>query len=318
MLPNQQQLLHDITNTRNHRSPPHQNQPPSSAKKFGRIALPSRRNRHQPPKKRWTIDDFEIGRQIGAGQNRVYLARHARTKIPLALKVVPRCDIEKPELLRREIEIHTRLVHPNIIRMYGFFWDAEFLYLVLELAPHGDLYGLMQDSPGGRLSERRAARIAASVAKALLHLHKRSIMHRDLKPSQILLGAESNGLKRIKLCDFGLAVVTSAGDRRSSIAGTSDYLAIEIINREPYGRGVDLWALGCLIYEMLVGSPPFYDEDLDRTYTKISRVEYAFPKTGLSISADAKNLVAKLLARDPRKRLALVEVLRHPWILRHN
>jgi len=257
-----------------------------------------------------TLDDFEVGRPLGNGKfGRVYLARTRRDKYIVALKVLRKSQLEKNGVehqLRREIEIQTHLVHKNILRMYGYFWDEKRIYLILEFAPGGELYKRLTSK--GRFSENETARYVLEMARALEYCHEKHVIHRDIKPENLLLGL--NG--ELKIADFGWSV-HAPSLRRETFCGTLDYLPPEMVEVKGYDEKVDLWSLGVLCYEFLVGEPPFEAQGKKATFKRISRVDLRFPDY---VSAGARDLITRLLAKDPRNRLTLTEVAKHPWVVR--
>ncbi|XP_020492440.1 aurora kinase A [Labrus bergylta] len=261
--------------------------------------------------KRWSLENFDIGRPLGKGKfGNVYLARERQSKFILALKVLFKKQLEKAGVehqLRREVEIQSHLRHPNILRLYGYFHDSSRVYLILEFAPKGELYGELQRC--GSFSEERSATYIMELADALTYCHSKKVIHRDIKPENLLLGA--NG--ELKIADFGWSVHTPSS-RRSTLCGTLDYLPPEMIEGKTHDEKVDLWSLGVLCYEFLVGKPPFEAKSHDETYRRISRVEYTYPAQS-NISAGAKDLVAKLLKHSPMQRLPIQGVLSHPWVV---
>ncbi|XP_026162734.1 aurora kinase A [Mastacembelus armatus] len=262
-------------------------------------------------KKRWSLEDFDIGRPLGKGKfGNVYLARERQTKFILALKVLFKKQLEKAGVehqLRREVEIQSHLRHPNILRLYGYFHDASRVYLILEFAPGGELFSELQRC--GRFPEDRSATYIMELADALNYCHSKKVIHRDIKPENLLLGAGGE----LKIADFGWSVHTPSS-RRSTLCGTLDYLPPEMIEGKTHDEKVDLWSLGVLCYEFLVGKPPFEAKTHEETYRRISRVEYSYPAQS-NISADAKDLVAKLLKHNPMHRLPIQGVLCHPWVV---
>ncbi|XP_029989164.1 aurora kinase A [Sphaeramia orbicularis] len=262
-------------------------------------------------KKRWSLENFDIGRPLGKGKfGNVYLARERQTKFILALKVLFKKQLEKAGVehqLRREVEIQSHLRHPNILRLYGYFHDTTRVYLILEFAPRGELYSELQRC--GSFPEERSATYIMELADALNYCHSKKVIHRDIKPENLLLGA--NG--ELKIADFGWSVHTPSS-RRSTLCGTLDYLPPEMIEGKTHDEKVDLWSLGVLCYEFLVGKPPFETKSHEETYRRISRVEYTYPAQA-NISAGAKDLVAKLLKHNPMHRLPIQGVLTHPWVV---
>ncbi|KAK6440860.1 spindle assembly checkpoint kinase, partial [Oleoguttula sp. CCFEE 5521] len=208
------------------------------------------------------------------------------------------------------IEIQSNLAHPNVLRLYGHFHDSKRIFLILEFAVRGELYKHLRKA--GKFAEPLAAQYIAQMASALKYLHKKHVIHRDIKPENILVGLHGE----IKISDFGWSV-HAPNNRRKTMCGTLDYLPPEMIRpgREEnwYDEKVDLWSLGVLAYEFLVGEAPFEDTPV-MTQRRIARGEMTIPT---NLSAEARDLIKRLLVLDPDKRLALEEVERHPWILRH-
>ncbi|TWW61873.1 aurora kinase A isoform X1 [Takifugu flavidus] len=262
-------------------------------------------------KRRWSLENFDIGRPLGKGKfGNVYLARERQSRFILALKVLFKKQLEKAGVehqLRREVEIQSHLRHPNILRLYGYFHDPSRVYLILEFAPKGELYGELQRC--GSFPEERSATYIMELADALNYCHSKKVIHRDIKPENLLLGA--NG--ELKIADFGWSVHTPSS-RRSTLCGTLDYLPPEMIEGKTHDEKVDLWSLGVLCYEFLVGKPPFEAKTHEETYRRISRVEYTYP-AHTNISDGAKDLVSRLLKHNPMQRLPVQGVLAHPWVV---
>nr|XP_060628057.1 aurora kinase A [Anolis sagrei ordinatus]XP_060628058.1 aurora kinase A [Anolis sagrei ordinatus]XP_060628059.1 aurora kinase A [Anolis sagrei ordinatus] len=265
-------------------------------------------NKGEARKRQWSMDDFEIGRPLGKGKfGNVYLAREKESKFILALKVLFKSQLEKAGVehqIRREVEIQSHLRHPNIIRLYGYFHDATRVYLILEHAPRGEVYKELQKL--SKFDEQRTATYMTELADALLYCHSKSVIHRDIKPENLLLG--SNG--ELKIADFGWSV-HAPDSRRSTLCGTLDYLPPEMIEGKRHDEKVDLWSLGVLCYEFLVGKPPFEAKTYQETYRAISKVDYKFPPF---VTEGARDLISKLLKHNPNHRLPLEEVLKHPWV----
>mmetsp|Transcript_22057 Transcript_22057/g.89466 ORF Transcript_22057/g.89466 Transcript_22057/m.89466 type:complete len:343 (+) Transcript_22057:196-1224(+) len=261
--------------------------------------------------RRWTLDDFDIGKPLGKGKfGNVYLAREKQSKYVVALKVLYKSQLTKSGVehqLRREIEIQSHLRHPNILRLFGYFYDQNRVYLILEFAAKGELYKELTKCT--RFSEERSATYIAQMAHALHYCHKKHIIHRDIKPENLLLGLKGE----LKIADFGWSV-HAPNSRRTTFCGTLDYLPPEMVEGRDHDSTVDLWSLGVLMYEFLCGQPPFEAQTRNETYRRISRVDLVFPS---HVSAEAKDLMSKLLAKDPSKRISLVKVLEHNWILKY-
>ncbi|XP_072270313.1 aurora kinase A [Pyxicephalus adspersus] len=263
-------------------------------------------------KKQWCLEDFEIGRPLGKGKfGNVYLAREKQSKFILALKVLFKSQLEKANVehqLRREVEIQSHLRHPNILRLYGYFHDATRVYLILDYAPRGELFRELQRCT--RFDDQRTATYITELADALLYCHAKKVIHRDIKPENLLLGA--NG--ELKIADFGWSV-HAPSSRRTTLCGTLDYLPPEMIEGRMHDEKVDLWSLGVLCYEFLVGKPPFETDTHQETYRRISKVEFQFPTY---VSEGARDLISKLLKHNPDQRLPLKDVLEHPWVVQNS
>ena len=263
---------------------------------------------------------FEIGKPLGKGKfGRVYLAKERSTGFVCALKVLHKSEIQAGKVekqVRREIEIQSNLAHPNILRLYGHFHDTKRIFLIIEYAQKGELYKHLRKAQ--RFQESVAAGYIAQMASALKFLHRKHVIHRDIKPENILVGLHGE----IKISDFGWSV-HAPNNRRNTMCGTLDYLPPEMIKQQSsssqpdggnwYSEKVDLWSLGVLTYEFLVGEAPFEDS-MVMTQRRIARCEMTIPPF---VSAEARDLIKKLLVLDPEKRLNLEEVERHPWIVRH-
>jgi len=219
--------------------------------------------------KEWKLEDFDIGKPLGKGKfGSVYLAREKKSKYIVALKVLHKtqlCASHVEHQLRREIEIQSHLRHPNILRLYGYFYDNTRVFLILEYAALGELYKELQRAK--RFSERRSATYIASLARALIYCHKKHVIHRDIKPENLLVGIKGE----LKIADFGWSV-HAPNSRRQTLCGTLDYLPPEMVEGRDHDYAVDVWSLGVLAYEFLVGTPPFEAEGHSETYKRILRV----------------------------------------------
>ena len=261
--------------------------------------------------KPWSLADFDIGKPLGRGKfGNVYLGREKRTQAVIALKVIFKRQVEKHNVLKQlkeEVEIQARLKHPRVLRLYGYFHDEKRVYLVTELAPNGELFKLLQKEK--QFDEPQVARWVSQIADALAFLHRHHVIHRDIKPENILLDADNDA----KVADFGWSTVTA--HKRSTFCGTLDYLAPEMLG-ESYDHRVDIWSLGVLMFELLVGKAPFDAPETEQTQLRIRSDEVVFPEGG-SVSAEARELLLALLQKNPDRRLSLQAVLDHPWIKRH-
>ncbi|XP_036053449.1 aurora kinase B isoform X2 [Onychomys torridus] len=259
-----------------------------------------------------TIDDFEIGRPLGKGKfGNVYLAREKKSHFIVALKILFKSQIEKEGVehqLRREIEIQAHLQHPNILRLYNYFYDRRRIYLILEYAPRGELYKELQKNR--TFDEQRTATIMEELSDALMYCHKKKVIHRDIKPENLLLGLQGE----LKIADFGWSV-HAPSLRRKTMCGTLDYLPPEMIEGRMHNEMVDLWCIGVLCYELMVGNPPFESPSHSETYRRIVKVDLKFPH---SVPEGAQDLISKLLKHNPSERLPLAQVAAHPWVRAHS
>ncbi|XP_022349716.1 aurora kinase A isoform X1 [Enhydra lutris kenyoni] len=271
--------------------------------------LATKQKSEESKKRQWALEDFEIGRPLGKGKfGNVYLAREKQSKFILALKVLFKAQLEKAGVehqLRREVEIQSHLRHPNILRLYGYFHDATRVYLILEYAPLGAVYRELQKL--SKFDEQRTATYITELADALSYCHSKRVIHRDIKPENLLLGSAGE----LKIADFGWSV-HAPSSRRTTLCGTLDYLPPEMIEGRMHDEKVDLWSLGVLCYEFLVGKPPFEASTYQETYKRISRVEFTFPDF---VPEGARDLISRLLKHNPSQRPTLKEVLEHPWII---
>ena len=212
----------------------------------------------------WAVEDFSLGKPLGRGKfGNVYLAREKRSGAQVALKVLFKgvlADVGESHILRREVEIQSRLRHPNLVQLVSWFQDPNKVYLLLEFCEGGELYRRMRQAPGGRFAADAAGAYVRQVCGAVAHMHLCHVIHRDIKPENLLLGADG----QVKLADFGWAVHAPPATpfaRRSTMCGTPEYLAPEIVRGDPYGREVDNWSLGVLAFELVEGRTPFAAAD---------------------------------------------------------
>ncbi|KAJ3200689.1 spindle assembly checkpoint kinase, partial [Entophlyctis luteolus] len=283
---------------------------------------------YAPQERHWSLQDFDVGRALGKGKfGRVYLAREKSSGYVVALKILFKNELIENKVekqLRREIEIQSHLRHPNILRLYGYFYDAKRVYLILEYAAGGEVYKCLRKIT--RFSEEQASKYVCQMADALQYLHKKHVIHRDIKPENLLIGLQGE----LKISDFGWSV-HAPNTRRQTLCGTLDYLPPEMVEGKEHTDAVDLWSLGVLCYEFLVGVPPFEDRSSYKaTYRKIMKVDLNIPTF---LSKDAGDLITEvkviakrtlvdlliqLLQYQPDRRMPLEKVMTHPWILKYN
>lgn len=296
---------------------------PSSGIKPATRSLSSKETRTSSPMKNsassdysiqrnMSIKDFQIGKKLGKGKfGRVYCAKHVTSGFIVALKVMDKKELLHYNItkqLRREVEIQSRLKHPNITQLYGYFHDDKRVYLIMEYCQGGELYKYLKKR--GTLNDITASNFVHQMLSSLSYMHGKKIMHRDIKPENILLGSTG----QIKFTDFGWSTEYVKNSKRKTLCGTVDYLSPELIKSREYDQQVDLWALGILTYELLCGKPPFEEATKDLTYKRILERDLKFPT---HISPDAVDLISRLLALNPKERISLSDALKHPWITKH-
>jgi len=252
-----------------------------------------------------TVEDFELLRVLGKGSfGKVFLVRLGVTGAVYAMKV-----LKKSEVVRRRQVEHTKaerrimggVDHPFIVSLRFAFQSSDNLYMVTDYCRGGELFFHLKKMR--TFPETMVRFYAAELVCALSHLHSVDVVYRDLKPENVLLDEEGH----VKITDFGLSkdeVADSNG--ATTFCGTPEYLAPEMLinrkTRKGYGKAVDWWSLGTLVFEMLTGWPPFYDKSLRRMCEHILRADLRFPP-GCSASAEARDLIRQLLRRDPARRL---------------
>ncbi|KAG1971371.1 calcium/calmodulin-dependent protein kinase type II subunit beta [Pimephales promelas] len=215
--------------------------------------------------------------------------------------------------LEREARICRLLKHPNIVRLHDSISEEGFHYLLFDLVTGGELF---EDIVAREYySEADASHCIQQILEAVLHCHQMGVVHRDLKPENLLLASKCKNAA-VKLADFGLAIEVQ-GDQQAwfGFAGTPGYLSPEVLRKEAYGKPVDIWACGVILYILLVGYPPFWDEDQHKLYQQIKAGAYDFPSPEWdTVTPEAKNLINQMLTINPGKRITAQEALKHPWV----
>ncbi|QSZ37635.1 hypothetical protein DSL72_008734 [Monilinia vaccinii-corymbosi] len=336
---------------------------PVDQEELAKIVAEQNENRNRLPKypglERWQLIE-----KMGDGAfSNVYKARDTEgTAGEVAIKVVRKFEmnsnqgdahlhpnfnkkqtkgVERANILK-EVQIMRGLDHPNIIKLIEFSESRQYYYLVLELAPGGELFHQIVRLT--YFSEDLSRHVITQVAQALHYLHEvQGVVHRDIKPENILFepietiptknpkprsaedeekvdegefirGVGSGGIGRIKIADFGLSKVVWDSQTMTP-CGTVGYTAPEIVKDERYSKSVDMWAMGCVLYTLLCGFPPFYDESIAVLTEKVARGQYTFLSPWWDdISKPAQDLVSHLLTVDPKKRYTIEEFLNHPWV----
>nr|XP_020659254.1 calcium/calmodulin-dependent protein kinase type II subunit beta isoform X18 [Pogona vitticeps] len=261
-------------------------------------------------------DEYQLYEEIGKGAFSV-VRRCVKlcTGHEYAAKIIntKKLSARDHQKLEREARICRLLKHSNIVRLHDSISEEGFHYLVFDLVTGGELF---EDIVAREYySEADASHCIQQILEAVLHCHQMGVVHRDLKPENLLLASKCKGAA-VKLADFGLAIEVQ-GDQQAwfGFAGTPGYLSPEVLRKEAYGKPVDIWACGVILYILLVGYPPFWDEDQHKLYQQIKAGAYDFPSPEWdTVTPEAKNLINQMLTINPAKRITAHEALKHPWV----
>ena len=256
-------------------------------------------------------------KQLGQGSfGRVFLVSHNETKELYALKTIEKRKIlmtyGKLDNIYDEINIHSKLYHQNIIKLYNVYEDEETINIIMEYAKEGNLYHLIKKEKNG-FSEQKSYEFFIQIINAVYYLHSNNIIHRDIKPENILIGDDN----KLKLCDFGWAKELTL-ENRSTFCGTMEYMAPEIVGSENYDYSVDIWSLGILLYELLFGHSPFNADSNKNIIFNIKKHELNYDNENKKISNSCKDLIERLLNENPQKRLRIKDILEHPFIKKYS
>ncbi|XP_013779509.1 calcium/calmodulin-dependent protein kinase type II alpha chain isoform X6 [Limulus polyphemus] len=261
-------------------------------------------------------DNYEVKEELGKGAfSIVRRCIQKSTGLEFAAKIINTKKLSARDFqkLEREARICRKLNHPNIVRLHDSIQEEAFHYLIFDLVTGGELF---EDIVAREYySEADASHCIQQILESVHHCHQNSVVHRDLKPENLLLASKAKGAA-VKLADFGLAIEVQ-GDQQAwyGFAGTPGYLSPEVLKKDPYGKPVDIWACGVILYILLVGYPPFWDEDQHRLYAQIKAGAYDYPSPEWdTVTPEAKNLINSMLTVNPAKRITASEALKHPWI----
>ncbi|XP_009303981.1 calcium/calmodulin-dependent protein kinase type II subunit beta isoform X7 [Danio rerio] len=261
-------------------------------------------------------DEYQLYEELGKGAFSV-VRRCAKlsTGQEYASKIIntKKLSARDHQKLEREARICRLLKHSNIVRLHDSISEEGFHYLLFDLVTGGELF---EDIVAREYySEADASHCIQQILEAVLHCHQMGVVHRDLKPENLLLASKCKNAA-VKLADFGLAIEVQ-GDQQAwfGFAGTPGYLSPEVLRKEAYGKPVDIWACGVILYILLVGYPPFWDEDQHKLYQQIKAGAYDFPSPEWdTVTPEAKNLINQMLTINPVKRITAQEALKHPWV----
>ena len=254
--------------------------------------------------------NFKMGKKLGEGRfSIVKLGIHSLTNQPVAIKILDKtkiANIQDKERINREIKIMKKINHFNITKLYTIIETKYIIYRVEEYVQGKELNDYLYTK--GKLSETEACKFFHQIISGLSYLHYIGIAHRDFKPENILL---TNDNKVLKIIDFGLGNTYKKGQLLKTACGSPCYIPPEMIKEEGYNaEKSDIWSAGIILYLMLCGHLPFYEEDNQLMYDKIIRGDYDIPKF---LSNDAKDIIKKILEVDPKRRLNFEEIKNHPW-----
>ncbi|PFX29884.1 Calcium/calmodulin-dependent protein kinase type II subunit delta [Stylophora pistillata] len=258
-----------------------------------------------PVSKQAFHETYELKEELGKGAfSIVRRCVNKETRLEYAAKIINTRKLSSRDLqkLEREARICRLLKHPNIVRLHSSIAEEGYHYLVFDLVTGGELF---EDIVAREYySEADASHCIQQILESVHHCHHNKVVHRDLKPENLLLASKEKGAA-VKLADFGLAIEVD-GDKHGWY----------VLKKEPYGRSVDLWACGVILYILLVGYPPFWDEDQHKLYAQIKAGAYDYPSPEWdTVTDEAKELINTLLCVDQSKRITATEALKHPWIV---
>ncbi|KAK1164455.1 calcium/calmodulin-dependent protein kinase type II subunit gamma isoform X3 [Acipenser oxyrinchus oxyrinchus] len=261
-------------------------------------------------------DEYQLYEELGKGAfSVVRRCVKKSTGQEYAAKIIntKKLSARDHQKLDREARICRLLKHPNIVRLHDSISEEGFHYLLFDLVTGGELF---EDIVAREYySEADASQCINQILESVNHIHQHDIVHRDLKPENLLLASKMKGAA-VKLADFGLAIEVQ-GEQQAwfGFAGTPGYLSPEVLRKDPYGKPVDIWACGVVLYILLVGYPPFWDEDQHKLYQQIKAGAYDFPSPEWdTVTPEAKNLINQMLTINPAKRITADQALKHPWV----
>ena len=259
-----------------------------------------------------TIKDFSILSIIGEGSfGKVFLVKHNKTNEKYAIKRISKLDKNNQEgktYFRREIEIMYKIHQQNIVRLFNHFEDNEYCYFVMEYIENGNLFTQPSWQRDKCFTANEVAKIIKEIICAVYYLHNMNppIIHRDIKPENVLI--DRYGVA--KLTDFGWSNYVDSNEIRRTYCGTPVYLAPEMVKEIGHDEHLDIWCIGVLLFELLTGTVPFKGKDMDSLNNNIVSLKIVWPK---DISTTAKNLISKILKREPGERISLRDMLKHPF-----
>ena len=262
------------------------------------------------------LDIYDVKEKLGNGKfGLVKLGINKHTKEKVAIKIMnkKKMDSSDIELMRTEIEILKICQHPNIIRLYDIFENIDYIYIIMEYCPGGDLFSYLEQRKF-KISEERAAIIMNKICEAVFYFQSYfGVIHRDLKPENVLLTSSSDD-SDIRILDFGLSKISTPNEKCTEPYGTLTYCAPEIILDEPYNKEVDMWSIGVMTYLMISGRLPFNGEDENKIAREIAFNEPDFnAECWKKVSRECISFIKQLLEKNAKKRMVIGDALKHPW-----
>ena len=267
------------------------------------------------------LEIYDVKHKLGKGKfGLVKLGIDEKTGQKVAIKIMNKNSMDSSdlELVRTEIEILKVCQHPNIIRLYNVFENADYLYIIMEYCSGGDLFTYLEKREF-KVPEKRASTIIHQMATAVYYMHSFGVVHRDLKPENVLM-INSDDNSDIRILDFGLSKILGPYEKCDEPYGTLTYCAPEIIVDEPYAKAVDLWSLGIMTYLMVSGKLPFNSEDENEIARQVVYDEPNYDRNPVwkKISSECVDFIKRLLEKDQNKRMTIKELLEHKWIKKYD
>jgi calcium/calmodulin-dependent protein kinase I len=261
-------------------------------------------------------DTYQLGPKLGAG---AFSVVHEATQkeaphTSYAVKIIERARLSRKQLIgfKNEVQILADLQHPNIIYFHELYKAPQYFFVVLEKLQGGELFDRLCEKHS--YTELEARNVCKTIFQAMAYCHAQGVAHRDLKPENLLLKDSWNDAQ-LKIADFGFAKRVERPNSLTTRCGSPAYTAPEIINYQPYDQRADNWSLGVILFTILGGYPPFYENTVHETFQQIRQCNYQFhPSFWDGISRDAKHLIKALLTLNPEWRCTAQEALQHPWM----
>ncbi|GMI26681.1 hypothetical protein TrCOL_g4214 [Triparma columacea] len=264
-------------------------------------------------------ENYTFGRTLGKGSfATVKIATCKADKSKWAVKIIDKHALNDEDKSALQIECDTmmKVDHNNIVRLKEVYDNKSKFHMILEICAGGELFDRIVEVE--HYTENEARHAFSQMTEAVGHCHKLNIVHRDLKPENLLYEGPAPNMN-LKLADFGLAQIVTPMKHLHTACGTPGYVAPEILKGKEYGAEVDMWSLGVILYILICGFPPFYEEHTPELFKIIKRGEYDFPEPYWDdVSEAAKDLIRKLLVVDPKKRYTAAQVFEHPWMASEN